>query len=262
MSEVINELVREIRSGRIKLIDLTKPLSPVTPVISLPPPFADAPPFSRKVIAQYDERGPDWYWSEIRMGEHTGTHFDAPIHWITGRDLPHNSCDTLLVQNLVGMACVIDAVTESSRDDDYLLTRERILQWEQEHGKIPQRSWILMRTEWSRRTEAADFLNADDDGPHSPGFDQEACHFLIYERDILGIGVETVGIDPGQAFRFKPPFPNHATVLGAGRFGLASLCNLTALPAIGAFLVACPLKIVKGSGSPTRVLAFVHHGSI
>jgi kynurenine formamidase len=111
---------------------------------------------------------------------------------------------------------------------------------------------------WSRRGhDKKAFINADEQGPHSPGFHQDAFSLLLEERDILGIGVETVGTDAGQAGTFNPPFPAHNLVHGAGKFGLASLCNLEQLPATGAVLIAAPLKITRGSGSPVRVLAIV-----
>ena len=119
----------------------------------------------------------------------------------------------------------------------------------------PSTSWVLLHTGWSRRTGAKDFLNVGADGPHSPGFHQDATLFLLEERDILGVGVETVGTDAGQAGTFDPPFPNHTFMHGAGRFGLASLRNLDQLPATGAVVIAAPLKIVNGSGSPLRVIA-------
>ena len=93
------------------------------------------------------------------------------------------------------------------------------------------------------------------DGPHSPGFDARASRLLAHDRDVLGVGVETIGTDAGQAGRFDPPFPNHTIMHGAGKFGLASLCNLDQLPPTGAIVIAAPLKIVGGSGSPLRVIA-------
>ena len=114
---------------------------------------------------------------------------------------------------------------------------------------------MLLRTDWSKRTDRERFLNVTPDGPHSPGFQQSTSELLAKDRDVLGVGVETVGTDAGQAGRFDPPFPNHATMHGNGKFGLASLCNLDQLPATGAVVIAAPLKIVNGSGSPLRVLA-------
>ena len=116
---------------------------------------------------------------------------------------------------------------------------------------------MLLRTGWSRRTDPKAFLNVAADGPHSPGFHADASRLLAHDRDVLGVGVETIGTDAGQAGTFDPPFPNHTIMHGAGKFGLASLCNLDQLPPTGAIVIAAPLKIVDGSGSPLRVLALV-----
>ena len=255
VSGVLRQLVDELQRGTLKVVDLTQPLGPSTPVIGLPPVFAASPGVTIDLISKYDDRGPAWYWNTIRMGEHTGTHFDAPIHWITGKGLPNNACDTIPAAQFIGPACVIDVIAEAARNPDFLLTPERLEQWEGEHGRIPRRAWVLLRTGWSRRADPASFINAGEDGPHSPGFDARTSAILALDRDVLGVGVETIGTDAGQAGRFDPPFPNHATMHGAGKFGLASLCNLDQLPATGAIVIAAPLKIVNGSGSPLRVLA-------
>jgi kynurenine formamidase len=254
MTTTLAQLVDDLNAGRLRIVDLTQPLGPDTPVIGLPPIFAPSPGVSIGVISRYDERGPAWYWNTISMGEHTGTHFDAPVHWITGRHLPDNACDTIPAGKFVGPACVIDVSREARDDPDYLLTVEALLDWESRHGRIPKGAWVLLRTDWSRRGGAA-FLNVAGDGPHSPGFDQRVSELLAHERDVLGVGVETIGTDAGQAGRFEPPFPNHAIMHGAGKFGLASLCNLDQLPPTGAVVIAAPLKIAGGSGSPLRVIA-------
>ena len=252
---LLSQLVAELNAGTIKVVDLTQPLGPNTPVIGLPPMFASSPGVSLEVISRFDAAGPGWYWNTIRMGEHTGTHFDAPVHWITGKDLPDNACDTIPARRLVGPACVIDVTAEVTKDPDFLLMPEHIVAWERVHGKIPASAWVLLRTGWSKRTDPKAFLNVAADGPHSPGLHRSASELLARERDVLGVGVETVGTDAGQAGTFDPPFPNHATMHGAGKFGLASLTNLDLLPATGAIVIAAPLKIVGGSGSPLRVLA-------
>ena len=136
-----------------------------------------------------------------------------------------------------------------------MLTPAWIEEWESEHGRIPPGSWLLMRTDWSKRQGAEAVLNIDENGPHSPGFQKEASELLAKDRSVLGVGVETIGTDAGQAGGFDPPFPNHTVMHGAGKLGLASLCNLDQLPATGAVVFAGPLKIVEGSGSPLRVLA-------
>jgi len=140
-------------------------------------------------------------------------------------------------------------------DEDFLLMPEHVEAWEREHGRIPRGAWVLLRTGWSARADPAAFLNVKADGPHGPGFHQRTSALLAHDRDVLGVGVETVGTDAGRAGTFDPPFPNHAIMHGAGKFGLASLCNLDQLPPTGALVIAAPLKIRNGSGSPLRVLA-------
>ena len=255
MSDTLARLVDELHSGALRVVDLTQPLGPDTPVIGLPEIFASSPGVTIDPISRYDDSGPAWYWNTLTLGEHTGTHFDAPVHWISGKDLPENRCDTIPVDRFIGPACVIDVSGDVAEDPDFLLTPERIEAWEQEHGTVPVRSWVLLRTDWSQREGAEAFLNVEEDGPHTPGFDAEASRMLAEERGVLGVGVETVGTDAGQAGGFDPPFPNHHIMHGAGKFGLASLCNLDQLPPTGAIVIAAPLKIVDGSGSPLRVLA-------
>lgn len=252
---LLTELIAELNAGTLRIVDLTQALGPETPVIGLPPQFGSSPGVSIDVISRYDDRGPAWYWNIIRMGEHTGTHFDAPVHWITGKDLRDNACDTISPRRFVGPACVVDVTAEAAKNEDFLLMPAHIQAWEKEHGRIPAGAWVLLRSGWSKRTDAASFLNVGPDGPHSPGFHRSASDLLARDRDVLGVGVETVGTDAGQAGTFDPPFPNHTTMHGAGKFGLASLRNLDQLPATGAIVIAAPLKIVGGSGSPLRVLA-------
>jgi len=257
MTSLLTQLAEALAAGRVSVVDLTQPLGPATPVIGLPEIFAPSPGVTITEISRYDAKGPAWYWNTLRFGEHTGTHFDAPIHWVTGRDLSDNACDTIPASRFVGPACVIDVEADVERNPDFLLTVERIASWEREHGGIPRGAWVLLRTGWSRRADPAAFVNAAADGPHSPGFDAAASRLLAHDRDVLGVGVETIGTDAGQAGAFDPPFPNHTIMHGAGKFGLASLCHLDRLPATGAIVIAAPLRIVNGSGSPLRVLALV-----
>lgn len=250
-------LIDALASGEVKVVDLTQLLDPDTPVIDLPPMFAASPGLSLELISKYDDNGPAWYWNTLTLGEHTGTHFDAPVHWITGKDLPDNTTDTIPPSRLVAPAVVVDVSAEVTQNEDFLLTPERVQQWESEHGQIQAGSWFLLRTDWSKRQGREAFLNAREDGPHSPGFTPDCVRFLANERDVLGVGVETVGTDAGQAGGMDPAFPCHTIMHGAGKFGLASLINLDQLPPTGALVIAAPLKIVNGSGSPLRVLALV-----
>jgi kynurenine formamidase len=258
---LLTQLIEELNAGRLTIVDLSQPLGPETPVIGLPPQFASSPGVSMEVLSHFDEKGPAWYWNVIRMGEHTGTHFDAPVHWITGKDLPDNACDTIPARRFVGPACVIDVTADVAQNADFLLMPKHVSAWENAHGRIPSGAWVLLRTGWSKRTDPTEFLNVQGDGPHSPGFHVTTSRLLAHDRDVLGVGVETVGTDAGQAGTFDPPFPNHGTMHGAGKFGLASLRNLDKLPATGAIVIAAPLKIVGGSGSPLRVIAIAPGGT-
>jgi kynurenine formamidase len=252
---VLTQLVSELNAGTIRVVDLTQLLGPDTPVIGLPPQFGASPSVTLDVISKFDDKGPAWYWNTITMGEHTGTHFDAPVHWITGKDLPDNRCDTIPAKRFIGPACVIDVSGDVAKNEDFLLMPEHVQAWEKQHGRIPSGAWVLLRTDWSKRAEPSKFLNVGGDGPHSPGFHRSTSQLLANDRDVLGVGVETVGTDAGQAAMFDPPFPNHSTMHGAGKFGLASLTNLDQLPPTGAVVIAAPLRIVNGSGSPLRVMA-------
>ncbi len=259
MANALASLIAALASGSVRVVDLSQPLSADTPVIGLPPPFAQSAPFSMTQISAYDAAGPGWYWNNLSMGEHTGTHFDAPVHWVSGRDQPHASTDTIAPGRLVAPACVVDVTAECAADAGFLLTRERVEQWEAEHGRVPAGAWLLMRSGWSLRSGAA-FLNMTETGPQTPGPDAACVRFLVEERGVAGFGTECVGTDAGAAHSFDPAFPCHTFMHGAGKFGLASLTNLHQLPPIGAVLITPPLKIVGGSGSPCRVLALVPHG--
>jgi len=261
MTDLHTLLSRVIASGGVRLVDLTQTLSPDFPPIVLPPEMGQCRPFRMEEVSRYDARGPGWYWNNLSFGEHTGTHFDAPIHWISGRDLPNNALDELPVQNFIALACVIDCSAEAEADADFLLTVDHVAAWEKQHGRIAAGSWVLMRTDWSKRTDPVAYQNLDDTGQHTPGPDPDCVRFLVQERDVLGFGTETIGTDAGQAAHFTPPYPCHYYMHGAGKCRLQCLCNLDLLPPTGALVIAAPLKILDGSGSPLRVLALVPAGS-
>jgi kynurenine formamidase len=254
---LLASLAAAISDGSIRVVDLAQTLRPATPIIQLPPQFAPSAPFRIEEISHFDQRGPAWYWNNISCGEHTGTHFDAPAHWITGRELRDAHTDTVPPQLLIAPACVIDCSREVAANSDFLLEPAHVEAWEANHGHVPAGSWVLMRTDWSKREDPSAFLNASESGPHVPGPSVACMRFLVEQRDIRGWGVEAVGTDAGQAFAFDPPFPAHNILHGAGKFGLASLCRLDQLPPTGAVLITPPLKIEQGSGSPLRVLALV-----
>lgn len=244
-----------LSSGAITVVDLTAPLSHDTPILELPPEFGQTQRFELEEISRYDDRGPAWYWNNFRTGEHTGTHFDAPNHWVTGRD--SDDIASVPVARLIGPAAVLDVSDRVADDPDFLVEVDDIRAWESEHGALPDAGWLLVRTGWDARTSQQDAINADGTGPHSPGLSAECARWVAQESGVLGLGVETVGTDAGTAHSFEPAFPCHSYLMGSDKYGLTQLQNLALLPPTGAVVVASPLPIVTGSGSPARVLALV-----
>ncbi|MBQ1764893.1 MAG: cyclase family protein [Aquincola sp.] len=250
------QLLDHLQTGALRVVDLTHTLSPDFPALVLPPQFGQVWGFRQERISHYDEAGPGWYWNNFSCGEHTGTHFDAPVHWVTGKDHPANTVDTIDPARFIAPAVVLDASAEVARNADWLLTVDFVQTWEQQHGRIPAGAWVLLRTDWSLRiTDPAAFLNLQEDGAHTPGPTQEAVEWLIRERNVLGFGVETINTDAGQSYAWPLPYPCHTLMHGANKYGLQCLRNLDQLPPQGALIVAAPLKIKQGSGSPLRVLA-------
>ncbi len=259
-TDILSALSGALNTGGIRVIDLTQTLTPEFPQIALPPEMGQCWPFRIEEASRYDERGPGWYWNNFSCGEHTGTHFDAPIHWISGRHLSNNAVDTIPPQHFVAPACVIDCHLQAQADPDYLMSVADIEVFEQAHGRIPAGSWVLMRSDWSKRQDPEAYQNFDASGQHTPGPSSEAVQFLVDQRDVLGFGSEAIGTDAGQGVHLRPPYPCHYFMHGAGRYGLQCLTNLDLLPAKGSVLICPPLKIQQGSGSPLRVLALVAGG--
>ena len=253
---VLSDLTSALASGAVEVVDLTAPLSGQTPVIALPPEFGQTARFELEEISRYDDRGPAWYWNNFRSGEHTGTHLDAPNHWITGRE--GRDVAGIPVAHLIRPVVVLDFSARCSEDPDFLLEVEDVRGWEQENGPLPDGGWMIYRTGWDARSDSQErFLNADENGPHTPGMSPECARWIGEEAAIIGVGVETVGTDAGAAHSFDPAFPCHSYLMGNGKYGLTQLQNVALLPASGAVLVVGPLPIVTGSGAPARVVALV-----
>jgi kynurenine formamidase len=256
---ILQDFAAALSGGGVEVVDLTAPLSAQTPVIQLPPEFAQTARFELEELSRYDDRGPAWYWNNIRTGEHTGTHFDAPNHWVTGRD--GEDVASVPAARMIAPAVVLDLSAQAAADPDFLLEVEHVRRWEREHGPLPAGGWLLYRTGWDARSASQErFLNADETGPHTPGISPACARWLAEEAPVLGLGVETVGTDAGAAHSFDPAFPCHTFMLGAGKYGLTQLANLAQLPPTGAVLVVLPLKLVRGSGSPCRAVALVQRG--
>ncbi|MEH7308075.1 cyclase family protein [Neobacillus drentensis] len=255
--KILENLMVNIVNGQVDVIDLAQPLNEETPVIHLPEQFSNTGGFKYIQLSKYNEGGPAWYWNDFVAGEHCGTHFDAPNHWVSGKE--GDAVDTMPMKNMIGEARVIDITEKSSQNPDYCLTIGDIVAFEEKYGRIPEHSWVILYTGWGKYGQDKEkFFNIGSDGmPHTPGFTKEASIFLAQERNVLGVGVETVGTDAGIAATFDPPFPNHYYMHESNRYGLAQLANVDKLPPRGAILIATPLKITNGSGSPLRPIALV-----
>jgi kynurenine formamidase len=204
--------------------------------------------FEPQVNATVEKDG--YFTRSFWMLEHYGTHLDAPAHFPPG----HATVEQISAAKLFGPAVVIDVQAESAKDADYLLTAERIAQWEKQHGKIPAHAIVLLRTGWaSRWPDAVRYRNQDAAGKmHFPGFSLEAAKLLM-ERGVNGLGCDTLSIDYGAS----GDFPVHHAVLGAGLYQLENLADLTGLPETGAYLIVAPIKLEGGSGGPARVYALL-----
>jgi kynurenine formamidase len=165
-----------VSSGAIGVIDLTAPLSRDTPILQLPPELGQTQRFELEEISRYDDRGPAWYWNNFHTGEHTGTHFDAPNHWITGKD--KDDVASVPVSRLIGPAAVLDFSAQVADNPDFLIEVDDVHAWEAEHGLLPDGGWLLVRTGWDTRVSQRDALNADETGPHSPGLSAECARWL------------------------------------------------------------------------------------
>lgn len=208
-------------------------------------PGAEGPVF--ETLKSIEQDG--FYGQQVTMWEHTGTHMDAPGHFIAGGA----TAETLPVASLVVPLAVIDISDRAASDPDAQLTPDDVLAWEQANGPLPAGAFVAMRSGWDARVgDAAAYLNADADGVlHFPGIHPEASAFLVEERDITGVGVDTISIDFGAT----TDFGTHLTVLGAGKYGLESLAGLAGAPAAGATLIVGGPKHVAASGGPSRVFA-------
>ncbi|CEA09767.1 Kynurenine formamidase [Arthrobacter saudimassiliensis] len=254
--QLIGSFLEALSSGALEVLDLTAPLSSGTPSLKLPDPFVNLIDFRLEEVAAFNEPGPFWRHNNIHTGEHIGTHLDAPAHWISGRD--GDDVSQVPPRRLIGPAVVLDFSGQAALDPDFTVEVADIQAWEAEHGPLPDGAWLLLRTGWDKfADDEAAFLNIDDTGSHTPGISAECARWLGEERPITGLGVETVGIDAGNAGTFDPPFPAHYYLMGNNKYGLTLLQNLAQLPPTGAMLIVAPLPIVGGTGSPARVYALV-----
>ena len=257
-ADTLGNLAGMLLEGKIEVVDLSGSLGPDTPLLKLPPEFAkDTPKIEVHKISEYDKDGPFWAWNWLKIGEHSGTHFDAPHHWITGKDYSDGYTDSIPPQNFVAPVNVIDCSAEVAKNPDFLLDAAGVKAWEAKYGEIKPGEWVVMRTDWDARVgDENAYLNADETGPHSPGPTVDCIQYVL-SKGAIGWGTQCIGTDAGQAGGMEPPYPAHNLLHAANKYGLASLANLSKLPPKGAVLIAAPLKLVKGTGSPIRAMALV-----
>ena len=188
--------------------------------------------------------------------EHGGTHLDAPIHFAEGRIAAHE----IPLSNLITTASVVDVTAQADADPDYLLSVDDLVAWEAEHGPIADGTALLVRTGWSSRwSDRTAYLGTDLTGPeavpelHFPGIGPEAAQWLVDNRSIAAIGIDTPSIDHGQSSDYRA----HVILYSDNIVGFENLANLDRLPPTGAGIVALPMKIEGGSGAPLRIVGWV-----
>jgi kynurenine formamidase len=230
-----------------KIIDLSYPFGPETVY------WPTAEPFKLRRVSYGRAAGGYWYVSNnISMAEHGGTHMDAPLHFAEGK----MTAAEVPLMNCIGPAAVIDVSDASARDADYRMSVHDITAWEKRHGQIPRGAIVVMRSGWGKRwPDKKLYLGTDKPmdvaGLHFPGFSKEAVTFLMTQRDIAALGIDTASIDYGQS----KDFIAHQVLNGANKPAFENVANVERLPATGATFIALPLKIEEGSGGPTRIIA-------
>jgi kynurenine formamidase len=186
--------------------------------------------------------------------EHGGTHIDAPVHFAEGRQ----AVDKIPFERLIGPAVVIDVMEQSQRDGDYQVTTEDLQRFEQQHGQIPPEAIVLIRTGFASRWPSAErYLGTTERGAegvrklHFPGLHPDAARWIVANRPVRAIGIDTASIDYGQSTLFE----SHRALYAVDIPAFENLASLERLPATGALVIALPMKVGGGTGAPLRALA-------
>lgn len=235
-----------IQSGQVEIVDLSHPLDDQSPCW----PEGNGPsPFHARTAATYDHDG--YFARSLEMPEHFGTHMDAPAHF----DPKGLTLDQIPPDRFLRPAIVVDVSEAVKTNPDYRVTVDDLKAWEKAHGQMPTGCIVFFRTGWSTRWPSQkNYMNQDAQGVlHFPGLGIEAARYLLDRAHPVAIGIDTGSIDYGPSKTFE----THHLTMSAGLYHLENVANLEQLPATGAYVVALPMNLRGGSGSPTRVLALV-----
>jgi kynurenine formamidase len=183
--------------------------------------------------------------------EHSGTHMDAPIHF----SADGMTADLIPINDLIVPVAVINIAARAAENADTALTPDDIKAWESKNGQLPDGCCVVMNSGWHKLVDDPKFAGRDAEGKnHTPGFHLETAQMLIAERNVKGIGVDTLSLDIGLN---SGPFPVHYEWLGSGRWGVEAVANLDAIPEAGAHLFLGIPKVKGATGGPTRVIALL-----
>lgn len=205
-------------------------------------------PFEARQLGHLNKDG---YFSRyISLPEHFSTHIDAPAHFASGAW----TVDQIPPERLIAPLVVLDVTKKVDADPEHVVSVEDIAAWEQANGQIPSGAVVVARTGWSTRWYSMEkYRNADAKGMHFPGFGEPAVRFLVEARNIVGLGIDTLSVDPGSS----KTFPVHQYVAAHNVYNLENVAYLEQVPPSGALLVVAPAKLEGGSGGPVRLLALI-----
>ena len=226
-----------------EVIDLSHTLSPAFPTFFGVPGIE----IERRYTLKKDGANVNWW----RVLEHAGTHIDAPIHYAENGA----AIEAIPAEQLVVPLAVVDISAQAARNADYALSRSDLAEWEARHGRLPDGCCVAMQSGWARyANNAAKYTGKDAAGVfHFPGIQVEAAEWLLNERRVVGLAVDTLSLDPGTS----KDFSTHAIWLPSGRWGIENLANLEQAPPTGATLIVGAPKVKSATGAPARVFALV-----
>jgi len=234
---------RRMPTGFRDVFDLTHPFTAALPVHPAYKPV--------RIQQRFSVVRDGFAANEVTFDEHTGTHLDAPSHFIAGGV----SGDRIPPAQLIAPLAVIAIADRAAKNPDALVTVDDVLAWEKRHGRLPAGALVAMNAGWDVRAGTSGrFLNRDaNDVMHTPGFSEEAARFLVDQRDISGVGVDTLSLDAGVAQKYVA----HLAILGAGKYGVELMANLGRVPPAGATVFLGAMKHEGATGGPARVIAVV-----